>query len=500
MEAVQECIQDITRSIGEDNISVDKASRIVHRITHGPEAMLHEDLGDFTPAAVVRPRTTEDVVAIVNYANKYEIPLIPQGGRTCTYGAESVRDGIVVDTTSMNEILEFDEPAFRIKSQAGVRVVDYIDYLAQRGYMSLEFPTMNRTSTLGSRASISGYNKFENRWGGSRDHIKGLEVVLANGDVVQVGRGSSLPTKSVVGLDMMGMFIGSRGTLGIINKVTERFIPVPPSYIYGIRAFKTIEDGLRTFMELRSPVNAGIIWRSKAYHKWLLSQAVKASMDLKWPDDVVMLADYHILGEPEAVEAMKKHAEAICEKYNGFWRDDMPPTDFVGRMHETMEKYMGMAALQSERLVSGGMGNRIVPLDPQISNTHLIDFYKEFIEFLKRTEDGKTYPALSKDFHVLSPGAPVPAEEGWTKVWSLTLANWKHFNKKSIEEFKAWYRDYAELVWRHGGSLTGTHGYTPRDMEIEFIKREMGETGYALMKTIKNALDPKNIMNPNVKF
>ena len=236
MEAVQECIQDITRSIGEDNISVDKASRIVHRITHGPEAMLHEDLGDFTPAAVVRPRTTEDVVAIVNYANKYEIPLIPQGGRTCTYGAESVRDGIVVDTTSMNEILEFDEPAFRIKSQAGVRVVDYIDYLAQRGYMSLEFPTMNRTSTLGSRASISGYNKFENRWGGSRDHIKGLEVVLANGDVVQVGRGSSLPTKSVVGLDMMGMFIGSRGTLGIITKVTERFIPVPPSYIYGIRA------------------------------------------------------------------------------------------------------------------------------------------------------------------------------------------------------------------------------------------------------------------------
>jgi len=485
MEAIQECIGDIKKSIGEEKISVDKATRIAHRISHGPEAMLHEDLGDFTPAAVVRPRTTEDVVTIVNYANKYEIPLIPQGGRTCTYGAESVRDGIVVDTTSMNQILEFDEAAFRIKAQAGVRVVDYIDYLAKRGYMSLEFPTMNRASTLGSRASISGYNKFENRWGGSRDHIRGLEVVLANGDVVQVGRGSSIPTKSVVGLDMMSMFIGSRGTLGIITKVTERFIPTPPAYVYGIRAFNSIE---------------GVIWRAKAYHKWLLSQAVKGSMELEWPDDVVMLVDYHILGEPDVVEAMKKHAEAICKEHNGFWRDDMPPTDFVGRMHETMEKYMGMAALQSERLVTGGMGNRIVPLDPQISNKHLIDFYKDFLEFLKRLEDGKSYPNLSKSLHVLSPGAPVPAEEGWTKVWSLTLANWKQFDKKTIQEFKSWFREYAELVWHHGGSLTGTHGFAPRDMEIEFIKREVGEAGYELMKTIKRALDPKNIMNPNVKF
>nr|HID58010.1 FAD-binding oxidoreductase [Desulfobacterales bacterium] len=500
MEAVQECIRDITKGIGEEKISVDKPTRIAHRITHGPEALLHEDLGDFTPAAVVRPRTTEDVVTIVKHANRYEIPLIPQGGRTCTYGAESMRDGIVVDTTSMNEILEFDEEALRIGAQAGVRVVDYIDYLAKRGYMSLEFPTMNRASTLGSRASISGYNKFENRWGGSRDHIRGLEVVLANGDVVQVGRGSSTPTKSVVGLDMMSMFIGSRGTLGIITKVTERFIPTPPAYVYGIRAFNTIEDALRTYMELRSPINAGVIWRAKAYHKWLLSQAVKGSMEVEWPDDVVMLVDYHILGEPDVVEATKKHAEAICKEHNGFWRDDMPPTDFVGRMHETMEKYMGMAALQSERLVTGGMGNRIVPLDPQISNKHLINFYKDFLVFLKRLEDGKSYPRLSRSLRVLSPGAPVPGEEGWTKVWSLTLANWKQFDKTTIQEFKSWFREYAELVWRHCGSLTGTHGFVPREMEIEFIKREVGETGYELMKTIKRALDPKNIMNPNVKF
>jgi len=251
---------------------------------------------------------------------------------------------------------------------------------------------------------------------------------------------------------------------------------------------------------LRSPLNAGVIWRSKAYHKWLLSQAVTGTTDFTWPDDVEMLVDFHLVGTPDVVEAMKKHAEAICENCNGFWKDDMPPTDFVGRMHETMEKYMGMAALQSERLVTGGMGNRIVPLDANISNTHLIDFYKEYLEFLHRTERGETLPALAKHYHVLSPGAPVPTEMGWTKFWALMLADTKAFDEDAIREFKDWYREYAELVWKHGGTLTATHGFIPQELEVEFLKREVGETGYRLIKTIKQALDPKNIMNPNVRF
>jgi len=500
MEAVQECIREITKSLGEENISLDKATKVVHRVTHGPESLLHENWDDFTPAAVVRPKTTEDVVALVNHANKYEIPLIPQGGRTCTYGAECVRGGIAIDTTSMDQLVSFDETAYRINVQAGMRVIDYMNFLTERGYVSLEFPTMNKASTLGSRAAISGYNKFENRWGGSKDHIKGLEVVLANGDVVQVGRGSSVPAKSTVGLDTMSMFIGSRGSLGIITKVTERFIPNLPAYNYGIRGFASLEDGLNAYMELRNPLNAGVIWRAKAYHKWLLRQAIQGTTDFTWPEDVEMLVDFHVVGEPEVVKIMTRHAEAICERNNGFWKDDMPPTDFVGRMHETMEKYMGMAALQSERLVAGGMGNRIVPLDANISNTNLIAFYKDYLGFLKKTEAGKAFPALAKHYHVLSPGAPVPTEMGWTKFWALMLADTKNFDKQSIKEFKDWFREYAELIWKHGGTLTATHGFIPQDLEVEFLKREVGETGYNLIKTLKNALDPKNIMNPNVRF
>ena len=501
MKAVDECIRAIAKAIGEENVSVDKGTRVVHRVTHGPESLLHKNWDIFTPAAVVRPGTTENVVDIVKSANKYEIPLIPQGGRTCTYGAEAIKDSIVIDTAAgMDKLVNFDPESFRITVQAGMRVIDYMEFLTNHGFVSLEFPTMNKTSTMGSRASISGYNKFENRWGGSKDHIKGLEVVLANGDVVQVGRGSSVPAKSTVGLNTMDLFIGARGSLGIITKVTERFIPSLPAYHYGVRGFGTIEDGLKAYMELRSPLNAGVVWRAKAYHKWMLKQAVGLTTDFVWPEDVEMLVDFHLVGVPDVVESMKKHVLEICEKHNGFWKDDMPPTDFVGRMHETMEKYMGMAALQSERLVSGGMGNRIVPLDANISNTNLISFYNEYLDFLKRTEKGEKFPALAKHYFVLSPGAPVPTEMGYTKFWALMLADSKAFNDDTIKEFKDWFREYAELIWKHGGTVTATHGFIPKDLEIEFLKREVGETGYKLIKTIKQALDPKNIMNPNVRF
>lgn len=500
MDAAKECIQAIRKAIGDEKVSDDKPSRLVHRVCHGIESLLHDDWDMFTPAAVVRPKSTEDVVEIVKCADKFEIGLVPQGGRTCTYGAECTNGSIAIDTFGMDKIIGIDEQAFNITAQAGVRLTDYIAYLNERGFATLELPTMIKSSAMGTRAAISGYNKWETRWGGSKDNIKALEVVLANGDVVRVGHGSSGASKSVVGFDTLGLFIGSRGGLGVVTEVTTRFMPQPEAYHYGIRAFKSLEEGLNTYIELRNPLHSSAVWRVKAYHKWMLKQAVTTSSDFVWPEDVEMLVDYHVVGETDVVDIMTHRAEAVCAQNNGFWRDDLPPTSFVGQMHDTMEKFMGMGALQSERLVDGGMGNRIVPLDANIPNSRLIEFYKAYMDLLKRTEAGTDYPALSKHYHVLSPGEPLPTETGGTKFWALMLADSKNFGQQGIKEFLAWFREYAELIWKHDGSVTATHGFIPKEMEVEFMKRELGETGYNLTKTIKKALDPKNIMNPGLRF
>ena len=83
------------------------------------------------------------------------MPIVPQGGRTGTFGAEGMRDCIVVDFVNMDKILKVDEQSYRITAQAGIRIKDYNEFLQKRGYMSLEYPTMSWTSTLGARAGIS---------------------------------------------------------------------------------------------------------------------------------------------------------------------------------------------------------------------------------------------------------------------------------------------------------------------------------------------------------
>ena len=496
----QKLINDLSASIGKDKVSDDKPTRLVYRITHGPEALLHESLDDFLPAVVVRPNSTEDVQKIVKLANYHEIPIVPQGGRTCSYGAEAIRDCVVIDTASMDRILGIDEGSYRITAEAGVRVSDFIDYLSEKGYLSLEYPTLNKASTLGARAALHGYNKFENRWGSSASHIKGLEVVLPNGEVVQLGRGTSRPTKSVVGLNLMDLFIGSRGTLGVITKVTERFIDMPSKYIRGWMAFTKYEDGLKTYVDLKKPLNAGLLWRVKAYHKWFLGLAFEGMLGMGWPEDVEMVVDYHILGEPDVVEIMEKHTIKKMKDHNGFWRTDLPPAAFMGKLHETVEKYMGMGSLSSDRVKTGGMANRIIFLDPIIPDGKLIEYYSEFLKLLQDIGDGESYPALAEGVKVLSPGAPVPGDVGYTKVSTLLLANWKKWDTDTRHEFKNWFRKYAELILRYGGTITGTHGFIPREMEVELVKKEIGEKTYEFMKMIKKTIDPKNIMNPKVRF
>ena len=500
MSVAPDFVQELQNILAADQISTDRLTRIVHRAAHGPETLLHDDLSIFNPGVVVRPKSTMDVVEIVKLANRFEIPIVPQGGRTGSYGAEGIQDCIVLDLANMNKVVSFDEKNYRITAEAGIRIKDYNEFLQSKGYMSLEYPTMAWTATLGARAGVAGYNKFENTWGGSAQNIKGLEVVLANGDVVQVGRGSRIPTKNVTGFDLMSLFFGTKGAFGIVTKVTEQFIDIPAKTMYGMWAFHTMEDATRAYMEILSTRYTGCVWRAKTYHKLRIGRMMELMEDKIWPDDVEMVTDYYIYGEPRIAEAMSEIAVEIMKKHNGFWRDDIPSTAEVAQKHhEAMAKYLGMGSLFSDRIVNGGMGFRLVPLDPMIPHSNLVEAYRAIFDHLMKVHDGKAYPELAGKFFVFDPGAAVPGEHGYTKLWIVLSADWKAVDNDARVAFKKWFREYAELVWSFDGALTGTHGFIPSDMQTEILKRELGENEYNLMKTIKHALDPQNIMNPKIR-
>ena len=501
MNSIREFCNEISSILQLDQISTDLATRIAYRTTHGPESLLHENIDDFTPGVVIRPKSTEEVSEIVRCANKHETPIVPQGGRTGTFGAEGIHDCIVLDLCLMNKVLDFNEKTYRITAQAGIRIKHYNQFLQERGCMSLEQPTMSWTSTLGARVGVSGYNKFEHAWGGSSSNIKGIEVVLSNGDVVRLGRGSRVPTKNVTGFDLMSLFFGSKGTFGVVTAVTEQFIEIPAKQIYSVWAFKNAEDALRAYMELLSPRYSGVVWKAKSYDKLRIGNMIKTTQGKDWPDDVEMVTDYYVVGEPVIAEEMERIAAGIMKKHNGFWRDDIPKTTAVAQnFHDAVGQYLGMGSLFSERNINGGMGYRLIPLDPMIPHSTLVEFYKPIRQHLLKVEDGKSFPALTGKLYVFDPGTANPGELGYTKLFITFNANWKIWDAEATRQFKNWFMEYAELVWSYGGSLSGTHAFIPQDMQIEVAKRELGEKEFALMETVKRTLDPKNIMNPKIRF
>lgn len=500
----KDIVRAISAGIGESKVDDSKATRIAHRIGHGVEVFLHDNFDHFTPGVVVWPESVEDIQKILRIASEWEVPVVPQGGRTSSYGAEGMHGCIVLDPGRMDRIVEFDEVRRRVTAEAGIRVADLADYVTSRGYMLLELPSMEKVSYLGSRAALHGYNRFENRWGSSGYNIKGLEVVLASGDVVRLGKGSRVPAKNVVGYDLMDIFIGSQGTLGIITKVTERIIDIPKVTKYGIMAFKSYQDGLGAYVDIkRANEHIGPVWRVKSYNKWELAVLVKSEMGRDWPEDVEQVTDYQIVGEEGVVAATEKRVLEICQAHNGFWREDLPPRGFVGRVmgtHGKMEKYMALGAIGTARLRNGGMGARFLLLDAAVPDGNYVELYGNMLELYRKLGNKNIYPNLAKNIIVLNPGAPIPADDGFSKNWAGLLSNTRIWDPPTREEFLRWFREYAETIWRFGGSLTNTHGFIPRELEVEFIKREVGEKEYELMGRIKDLFDPKHILNPKVKF
>jgi len=501
-------ISELRKAIGDLNVFTDKPTRMCYTVTHGPECLLHEDyLEIFLPDAVVTPTSTEDVQKIVKFADKYGIPLIPSGGRSGTYGAEGMRGGIVVETKKMNKILELNEEDYRITGEAGVNMMELISYLIKRGYMPTDYPGSEEICTLGSRPAVDGYGYWENRWGPAGDNIYKIEVVLPDGSVIDVGRGSNKPTKSSTGWDLMNLFIGSRGTLGIITKVTERFTDYPPAEYYGEAAFGTFKEGLEAYLELKRSKYSNNIWRvscsvdEESYSEQTIGKP--------WPKEIAMVVHYSIYGFQHEVDGLKDIAEDIIKKHNGFYAPELTEItnwwDAHSRewkgLYKKVNVSLGIASdIFSKHIKADGYSAKPIFLDPNIPDSRLIEWHAKFRKHCYDMENKEIYPNLANCTIARDIGRVLPGVVGFNKTWATIHVYRKNMNKKFRDEFLDWYKKYVELIFECDGAIATTHAWIPRDLEVEIMERNMGKNAYKLMKKIKKSIDPKNIMNPKIIF
>ena len=195
------------------------------------------------PELVIQPVTNQEVENVVKYASDHHIPLVPRGNSTGLMGANlSVDGGISLDMVKMNRVLEYDPDGLTMTVQAGIRLKDIEEYLADKPFTYMPAPAMH-WATIGGNVDTNAGGLKAIKYGVTREHIRELKVVLTNGKLYKFG---SKAVKSSSGYSLRDLIIGSEGTLGVVTEVTLRLYPKPRKSINAIIPFPTLNDAIRS--------------------------------------------------------------------------------------------------------------------------------------------------------------------------------------------------------------------------------------------------------------
>ena len=176
------------------------------------------------PEAVCLCLNTQEVSAVLRYANEKKIPVTPRGAGTGLVGAAvPIEKGIVRDLSGMDHILELDEENLTVTAEPGVLLMNLAAYVEEKGFFYPPDPG-EKTATIGGNISTNAGGMRAVKYGVTRDYVRGLEVVLPTGEVIRLG---GKVVKSSSGYDLKNLIVSSEGTLGVITKCVLRILPLP---------------------------------------------------------------------------------------------------------------------------------------------------------------------------------------------------------------------------------------------------------------------------------
>jgi glycolate oxidase len=210
---------------------------------YGYDGSLHSGL----PEVIVLPKSTEQVSAIVSLASKEGVPVVARGsGTNLSGGSIPLKGGIVIHFSKMNKILEIDLENQRAVVEAGVINLDLQNALAPYGYYFAPDPASQKVATMGGNLAENAGGPHCLKYGVTTNHLLGAEVVLPNGEVIWTGGKAS----DHLGYDLLGVLVGSEGTLGIVTQLIVRIMKKPEAVQTFLAIFHSLEDAGNTVSAL----------------------------------------------------------------------------------------------------------------------------------------------------------------------------------------------------------------------------------------------------------
>ena len=416
------------------------------------------------PAAVVFAENTQDVADAVTLASEYNVPVIPFGVGTSLEGhLLAVQGGISIDVSRMNRVLQINAEDLTVTVQPGVTRKQLNEEIKSTG---LFFPIdPGADATLGGMSATRASGTNAVRYGTMRENVLALEVVTAGGRVIRTGTRAK---KSAAGYDLTRLMVGSEGTLGVITEVTVKLYPLPEAISAAICFFPSIEAAVRTTIEV---IQLGVPIARVELIDANTVRMVNAHSKLGLREEPMLLMEFH--GTPNSV---KEQAELVQELASGHGGNafEWASTPEERTRLWTARHNAYFAAIQSKP------GCRAISTDTCVPISRLADCLLESVA--EADASGIPYFLVGHvgdgNFHFGYLIDPTKPEERETA---------EDLNHKLVAR-----------ALRLEGTCTGEHGIGLGKMD--FLLSETGDGAVEMMRTIKRALDPKNIMNPGKIF
>jgi glycolate oxidase len=422
------------------------------------------DLAPFSeagkPAALARPRQTAEVVEVLRFAYEHRIPVVPQGARTGLAGGANAVDGaILLSLERMDRILRIDEVNHTATVQPGVINSVLSRAVADKGLFYPPDPGSWESSTIGGNVATNAGGLCCVKYGVTGNFVRVLEVVLADGRVLRTGRCTA---KGVAGYDLVHLFTGSEGTLGVITEVTVGLRPLAEKPLTAIAFFTTPAAACAA---VTGYLGSG---RRPSLLEFLdkpTVEAVSAYRDLGFPDGtgaVLIAQSDRGLAAPADLEAFAETARG-CGATGVIVASDQTEADLL---------------IEARRLVGVAMarlGTGLVD-DVCVPRSRLIDLVEGIA-------------AIAGKYGVQIPCC-AHAGDGNFHPYVLFDAT----DPDSVRRGQAAFAGIMELGLRLGGTITGEHGIGT--LKRPWLETELGEVGLAVHQAVKRALDPRGILNP----
>ncbi|MGI6093500.1 MAG: FAD-binding protein [Veillonellaceae bacterium] len=455
-----EDIKELSALIGEANVVVEEEKMDMYSRDE-----VSDKNWEKMPEVVVKPENTQQVSAIMKWANDHLVPVIPRGGGTgLAAGAVALTGGIVLSLEKMNKILEIDDHNLFMVLEPGISTGEVQRAAKERGLFYAGDPCSAESSFIGGNVATNAGGNRAVKYGTTSRHVYGLEVVLPNGEIVTFG-GKNV--KDVSGYDVIHLLVGSEGTLGVITKIWLKLMPLPKYVATLLVPFKEMQEAINVVPKI---MTAGII---PTCLEFMDSESIKASeiyLNKKLPySDAGAYIICQVDGTTEQqVESEYEIIGKICldnAALEVFVSDNMASEERIWKARK--------AYAEALRMISPVycMEDIVVPVSNIPKALEEIDKvakkYNCRIPSAGHAGDGNIHCTLLREDR---------DEDAWHELKDAVLA------------------EIYAAVYALEGSLTGEHGVGAKRVEAQ--AKHMDPAAMAVLRSVKNAFDPNNIMNP----